>query len=181
MSCEYLDWRGSIFGSYYCKKKDNYIDNDIVRKYCEGIAYYKDCPIFKKSDSSCYLTTAMCKVLGKEDDCFELETLRQYRDSYMKHDEKFDPALEDYNKIGPIISEKIMNDENKEQIALIMKYIYIDRAIFHIANNENIEAYNVYLDMTIDLMENYGIDQSLLNPKCFEISSHARSRKRKNK
>ena len=183
MSCEFLQYKGVFLGSYYCTKDDSSgkpIGTDYVRRCCETNSYYRTCSKYKESSSysACYLTTAMCKVLGKEDDCEELETLRKYRDTYMRQDERFDPVLEDYDKIGPIISEKIISDPRKEDIASIMKYYYIDRAIDHINNGENMEAYNIYLDMTLDLMENYRIDQSILDPGCFDITSHAKTRKR---
>ena len=179
MSCEFLDCKG-IFANYYCKKSGEYISTDTVRNICERYSYSTDCPTYKKSSSysACYLTTAMCKVLNKDDDCEELETLRRYRDSYMKQDERFDPVLEDYDKIGPVISNKIMNDPNKDEIASIMKDYYIARAIDHINNGENLDAYNVYLEMTLALMDNYGIEQGILDPGCFDITSYARTRKR---
>ncbi|MCD8105983.1 MAG: hypothetical protein LUF35_13560 [Lachnospiraceae bacterium] len=31
----------------------------------------------------CYITTAVCRAFGKPDDCYELTTLREYRDTYL--------------------------------------------------------------------------------------------------
>jgi hypothetical protein len=34
----------------------------------------------KQCESACFLTTACCELIGLDDDCFELRTLRAFRD-----------------------------------------------------------------------------------------------------
>ena len=40
-------------------------------------------PSTPKKDGLCFITTAVCKYLGKPDDCFELTALRDFRDNWL--------------------------------------------------------------------------------------------------
>ena len=180
MQCDFLDYKSSLFGGWYCLKKKDYIDKSTVNLYCDNSLAFRSCPIFKKYDSNtgCYLTTCMCEVLGKEDDCEELETLRAFRDGYMKNDDRYETLLEDYDRIGPVVSEKIMNDENKVQIAAIMKGWYVDRALVLISQGEFEEAVATYMRMTLDLLDNYSVDKSILNSNCYDLLNNGNARTR---
>ena len=180
MQCDFLDWRGSILGGWYCQKKKDYIDKATVNLYCDNSLAFRSCPTFKKVDSGtgCYLTTVMCEALNKEDDCEELETLRGFRDNYMKKDSQYDGLLKDYDKIGPMVSEKIRTDRNRLQIAIIMKFAYIDRAIELINKEQYDDAIKVYMRMTLDLLDNYGIDKSILDSDYYDLLDKGKARKR---
>ena len=160
MQCDYLEWRGGIFGGYYCQKDEKYIDNNTRNTYCDNSLNYRDCTIYKKSSSTggCYLTTAMCNILGYEDNCRALDTLRSFRDSYMKKTPECLPLLEDYDLVGPKICEKLENDENKTRTAHIMLIEYITPAIICIKKNDYDNAIEIYKDMTLGLMDYYGFD-----------------------
>lgn len=169
--CALIDPNDTKWGDWYCKAKGWYVDpgstscsNDF-RKSKEA----------EKSD--CYLTTAMCKVLGKEDDCEELETLRSFRDNYMKKDKNYQTMLEDYRIVGPYLSGKIMKDENKENIANVMNDFYIKSAISYINEQEYEEAVEIYLNMTLDLMDNYNIDQNVLRIDTYKQKDKIKIRK----
>lgn len=104
----------------------------------------------------------MCDILGYEDDCYVLNTLRDFRDNYMMQNEEYLPLLEDYNVVGPIISDKLSKDKDKDFNAKLMLYFYILPAIRCIKNNENDNAIELYKDMTINLMHKYDVDRNLL-------------------
>jgi len=166
VQCDFLDYRGGIFsGGYYCKKDDKYLDKGTVNTYCDNSLNYRNCPSNTTSYSSvidCYLTTAMCNILGYEDDCEVLETLRSFRDNYMKKKPECLPLLEDYSTVGPIIASKLDTDEDRVLKANIMLYFFIEPAINCIKNNDYDSAIEIYKNMTINLMETYDIDKSLL-------------------
>ena len=155
IDCTWLDPNDKRWGDCYCKKNRYYVDPASA-----------SCRHFDKKSSSatspCYLTTAMCNILGHEDDCEILNTLRGFRDNYMKNTPECLPLLEDYDTVGPIISERLHSDENRVLSANIMLYFFIGPAINCINNEDYDTAIEIYKDMTISLMEKYGLDQSML-------------------
>ncbi len=162
MQCNFLDYTGGLFGGYYCKKDDKHIDRYTVNTYCDNSLRYRDCPIYNKSNSTCYLTTTMCVILGYEDDCTTLNTLRDFRDNYMKKTPECLPLLEDYDIVGPMVCEKLMNDKNKYRTAHIMLIEYLNPAIACINNGYYDDAIEIYKDMTLGLMKHYGLDTNEL-------------------
>lgn len=177
MQCDFLDWSGGVFGSYYCRKDEKYIDKCTVNTYCDNSLRYRDCPIYSKSSGpDCYLTTAMCNILGYEDNCQTLEILRGFRDNYMKQTEECLPLLEDYDLVGPKVCEKMEKDENKFKVANIMLLEYITPAIKAIKEEYNDDAIEIYKEMTLNLMKHYGFDTSML--ACEKENSVSKTRKK---
>lgn len=180
MQCDFLDWSGGIFGSYYCSKDNKSVDKSTVNTYCDNSMRYRDCPIYKRSsNSSCYLTTCMCNILGFDDNCKTLDSLRSFRENYMRKNEDCLPLLEDYDVVGPIICDKIMKDENKTRTAHVMLIEYITPAINSINNSDYDLAISYYKNMTTDLMDYYGVDKSILSFDNNNTKNKSRVRKMK--
>ena len=53
-------------------------------------------------------------VLGYEDNCELLETLRSFRDNYLKLNKEYIPMLMQYDNIGPIISNNLENQTSQK-------------------------------------------------------------------
>ena len=119
----------------------------------------------------------MVDILDLPDDTFCLEVLRQYRDTYLVNTDGGLEILEDYDTVGPIISEYIKNDENNFDIAKTMYNQYINPAIKNIMQGYNENALYIYENMTLDLMDHYGIDKDKLKSKDYENRGIARVRK----
>lgn len=116
-----------------------------------------------KGSGGCYLTTIMCDILGYQDDCAILNLLRRFRDKQMKPNPEYQPLLEDYDVVGPLVCEKLSNDENKLDMAFLMLNNYISPVIDLISEKKTEEAIEIYKSMTIDLMDYYGFDTKELN------------------
>jgi hypothetical protein len=101
--------------------------------------------IFGGDDGGCFITTAVCKVYGKPDDCDELTTLRKYRDSYLK--DKHPEDIQTYYDIAPTIVLRVNEREDADVIWVGLYKNYIVPAIQHIQNGENELAYTVYKEM----------------------------------
>ncbi len=141
------------FGKFRCKP----MKRDVAPKEHSCNTY------FEKRENRCYLTTAMCYILGEEDNCETLEALRSFRDNYMKKHEEYLPLLEDYNTVGPMIAEKMYDDENCFWVATTMKNNFINVALEAIEAKEYDSAVNIYENMTYFLMDFYDIDYNLLS------------------
>ena len=66
--------------------------------------------------TGCYLTTACVDYFGKPDDCYELETLRSFRDGFMQTSTEMKEAAKKYYVIAPKIVAKINSLPNKASV-----------------------------------------------------------------
>ena len=111
------------------KEGSSSIDSDLVKKYCWGYNY-KYCPRYKNrdryyrsydeikdddngsTDSSsssgpCFLTSACVEARRLPDNCYELTTLRAFRDGYLRSLPEGDAEIKEYYRIAPKIVENI--------------------------------------------------------------------------
>ena len=88
--------------------------------------------------SKCYISTATVLAMKKSDDCEELETLREYRDEWLKFQANGREIIEDYYTIAPRIVDAIDELDNSDEI-----YLQIWREhIFHILQDIRLCQYN---------------------------------------
>lgn len=177
MSCSYYTFRQN---DYYCMKKSDYVNSDTYYRYCRNYSY-DECPVYKHQESSgCYLTTIVCKVLGKKDNDLILNVMRNFRDNVLKNDPNYYEILRDYDMIGPSIARSIELDQNKEQLAsglYSQNLSEICKAIMCGEENMAVEGYRYMTNGLIDyygLREEYNnLDRSSYNVSP-ELRGHAR-------
>lgn len=155
-------------GKFYCRKMHRYVL--VKERSCNTyfVKRDKNRPL-RTPSGGCYITTAVVNILGYEDNCETLEILRDFRDNYMKKEEKYFPLLEDYDAVGPLICEKLDEDPNKEKVANTMLSIFIKEAIDAIRDRAYNAAINTYENMTYYLMDYYELDMNLLHNTKKEI------------
>lgn len=153
MSCPFYWWNNH----YACRKSGKDISEDIYYKYCRNYDY-GDCPIYKQqnpADSRCYLTTACIRAKGLPDDCFELTTLRSFRDTYLMTTEAGKRDICYYYQIAPHIVAAI---EEKADALPIWEQLY-DRLIIPcvkmIVAGSYEEAYRLYKKVSIHLEKDF--------------------------
>lgn len=112
---------------------------------------------YSSSDSSCYLTTATCDILGLDRNNEYLNKLRKFREDVMRKDEKYFKLLALYDIVGPKVSKALHEDKDKKEISnnIIVK---IKEAISLLENNKIDEAIDLYVKTTLGLAEYYGIE-----------------------
>lgn len=113
------------------------------------------------SSSNCYITTTMCNVLGFEDNCDYLTTLRNFRENYLKKDINLYPILFEYDIVGPSISKSIYSDSKNKNVCKSLLNNYIAPIVNMIKENKYIDAINKYKEMTNNLKILYGIDMEV--------------------
>ena len=59
------------------------------------------------SGSFCFISTVICKYLGKSDDCNELSTLRKYRDTWLRNQPNGQKLIAEYYNTAPLIVSKL--------------------------------------------------------------------------
>lgn len=68
-----------------------------------------------KRKGLCFITTAVCDTLQKDDDCYELMAFRRFRDTYMLLEPQRRELVEEYYKVAPAIVTSINMDPCAEQ------------------------------------------------------------------
>lgn len=147
-----------------CGSCSNFVAESGERGYCK--AYYNqkayatdsanNCRKYSGQSSSgggCFLTTACCEERGLADDCYELTTLRRYRDQVLKNNEQGRLLIEFYYKEAPRIVKQIKKSEKRKEIC---DWIYqqVQRVIKEYEGGKTVESMTDYLFMMykVDLM-----------------------------
>lgn len=141
--CRYLDSgihkqhevKGFFSFKFYCGEMQKYVnENDPA------------CSRFVDGNNYCYLTTACVEYRGLPDDCYELSTLRAFRDNYVKKLEGGEALVKKYYETAPAIVSKINESEQKDEI-YVQIYDYITKCIEKIENKDFSTALELYTDM----------------------------------
>lgn len=103
--------------------------------------------IFQIGLALCFITTAVCKDDDKPDDCYELETLRKFRDEYMLTNPEYSKLVEEYYETAPAIVASINNRLDREEIYEMFLVDYITPAIKAIENGDNKLAFDIYCSL----------------------------------
>lgn len=113
---EGIDYKRDCYVHHWCtqfkmKVNPNATCNKFVEKATPSNSGYTG----GNNNSSCFLTSACVKFMGKADDCEELTVLRKFRDEYMKSTEEGAALVKEYYAVAPQIVEKIETsvDEKK--------------------------------------------------------------------
>ena len=167
-ACTYMKEKSSG-GKYWCEKKgqDRSAADPKCYRFCEAYSrsnYARENMYdnSKNSNSGCYLTTIMCKLLDFPDNNYYLNTLRKFRDEVMKTNSKYIPLLLVYDNIGPMISHAMENDKHGKEIASAFFTHYIVPSVTAIEEDKDETAINIYKSMTFTLAEHYNINQNIV-------------------
>lgn len=108
------------------------------------------------SDRGCYITTVVCEYLGKNDNCYELQTLRWFRDNWLLKMEDGEKYIKLYYDTAPEIVKAIQNDKNKDVVFTKLRQ-KIQEAIKFIERKKYNDAFNIYSSMVKSLLNIYKI------------------------
>ncbi|MEM9903573.1 MAG: DUF4157 domain-containing protein [Cyanobacteria bacterium P01_D01_bin.44] len=108
----------------------------------------------KKADKKCYITTACMRSMNKPDDCDELQTLRRFRDEYIRKQPKGDEMINAYYEHAPRIVARINSSDDEEEIYLRL-YGYITDCVVAIKNGDYEQALRMYQEMVVTLNKQY--------------------------
>lgn len=103
----------------------------------------------------CYITTAVCRSLGRPDDCYELNTLRDYRDSYLLSSDEGREMVQEYYNIAPTIVKRIDKKAEADKIYKDIWNTYLSPCITMIENGENEKCRDLYSSMVRKLEAQY--------------------------
>lgn len=103
----------------------------------------------------CYITTAVCDSLGKADNCYELNLLREYRDNYLIHTEAGEEIVQKYYDIAPTIVKRISREEKADEIYQNIWDEYLKPCVSFIEDGKCEECREKYTEMVHSLQKKY--------------------------
>ena len=162
MSCDicpfYLyESTGWISSRQTCKVTNAEINSTTYKNYCDG--YYERCPNYKPADSGnsggCYLTSACVEAMGRCDNCFELTTLRAFRDHWLSQQDGGREEIKEYYHIAPAIVDKIHASDDCRQVLTNLYFRLVMPCVEMIKAGKNEEAHCLYREITNELKRKY--------------------------
>ncbi len=157
--CPFYYFDSSFWSSSYCcrllenKGRDYRMGDDWANQYCRGYNYEK-CPYYnnrsdmKSENSGCYLTSACVQVRGLPDNCYELQTLRRFRDLYMMNSIEGRKEVEKYYDLAPKIVDKINRTNEADCIYERIYENLIIPCVKLIECGDNEACFKLYYDYT---------------------------------
>lgn len=103
----------------------------------------------------CYITTAVCESLGKSDECYELNLLRDYRDHYLYYQPNGEELIRRYYDIAPTIVKRINRQTDCREIYKTIWERYLKPCIAMIEADDKEGCMTCYTDMVYDLQKKY--------------------------
>lgn len=159
--CEYLNMNDCRWGDrFYCSKIGKYISpnnsacSNLVLRNKKDNGYQR---------SGCFITTVVCNILGYDDDCEVLYLLRNFRDNFLKPNPTYHYILQEYDQVGPIISEAILHEDNPVLIAKELLQEYIIPCTLEIKNGNYASAFWTYTLMVMLLKNRYNLNNIPIN------------------
>ena len=108
----------------------------------------------KSKARGCFLTTACVEARGLPDDCHELQTLRAFRDGYMRALPEGEALVAQYYEIAPAIVARIKARPNAREI-LAGLYERITESVRFIETGQYEQALQNYTAVVLDLKHKY--------------------------
>ena len=133
---------------YYCVEKYKYREANE-----EACTNFIKKPEGGYTPCGCFITTIVCIKLGYQDNCDLLETLRFLRKNYLKNTDEGRKLLQEYDIIGPVISQEIAKCPAKDSLILVQKYLL--PCYNSIKQNQYEDAIKIYTNMVNELRERF--------------------------
>lgn len=105
--------------------------------------------------SKCFITTASIEANGLTDDCYELNTLRAFRDEYVRNLPNGDQIVREYYETAPRIIAGINEMENSREIYLTLYEHLVTKSLNFIHSGEKVKAFMNYLKVVNELKKRY--------------------------
>ena len=101
----------------------------------------------KNDDSGCFITTAVCKTLGKPDDCYELTTFRKFRDTWLIAQPDGKNLIAEYYIVAPKIVASIDRLAESSQIYKSIWQNHLSHCLKFIETADNQSCKENYIKM----------------------------------
>lgn len=110
----------------------------------------------RKKSGSCFITTAVCQYYGKSDDCYELTSLRQFRDGWLAAQPGGEEVIQEYYRIAPSIVSAIDAARQWDSVYPRLWEQYILPCVRLIERNDYRQCRELYEQMVLYVKNEYG-------------------------
>lgn len=147
---DYCAWCGD-----YCGQRLYYTMDGVKMGWFCSSRCVAECPYGcgHNQGADCFITTAICDILGKADDCVELETLRGFRDTYMMEDDQRRALVDLYYEEAPAIAQTLRESPDKNAKAEALLRDFITPAVKAVEAEQREDAMAIYTAM----MSHFGV------------------------
>jgi len=105
----------------------------------------------------CFITTAVCKNSSKPDECYELQTLRNFRDNWLRKQPDGEILIQKYYHVAPKIVTLIDQSPNSSEVYDTINREYIEPCLEYIESGKMEACKNHYTDMVNTLAKRYQV------------------------
>lgn len=108
-----------------------------------------------KINTGCFITSTVLYTLGKDDNCYELNIFRAFRDTWLKLQPDGKMLIEEYYTIAPLIVNEINKRKDKYLIYKVLWNQYLNKALHLLEEGKYNEAKKLYIEMIKKLKERF--------------------------
>lgn len=112
-------------------------------------------PCHPDSGTGCFITTACVQAKGLNDDAYELNILRTFRDQYIKNLPEGNQVISEYYRVAPQIVEAINETHSVNEIYSMLYDTLVARSLQLIQLGKKHEAYLNYRVIVDELKRKY--------------------------
>ena len=103
----------------------------------------------------CYITTAVCRSLQKDDDCYELNAFRRFRDGWYAKTPEGKSNISEYYLFAPMIVRAIDGTENKQDVYRDIWLRHLKPCLKELEDGHLQECAESYEAMVLDLEQKW--------------------------
>lgn len=107
-----------------------------------------------EEDSNCFITTACAHFYNLPDNCYQLQTLRSFRDNYLKNEKEGNELIQQYYSVAPSLVKLLNKHPNKENLFREI-FLQINAACALIERAENVKAKKLYIKVVANLLKHF--------------------------
>lgn len=141
-----------------CRRKARNSSSSSSTGYSSSYSANSSSTTSSKSSSDgglCFITTAACEFLNKEDDCYELTMLRNFRDYWLAHQPEGENLIKEYYEIAPVIVDNINRSNEKEETYMKIWNEYLVPCLSFIEEKRYEDCKELYILMVKSLKSNF--------------------------
>lgn len=142
------DILGTVVSSKYDADMKIFIVNS---KYDANVKVYLE----QKSSGGCFISSACVYSKGLPDDCYELNTLRRFRDNYLANSESGRALIKEYYDFAPKLVDNINKSSNKNEVYEQLYHELVIKCVNFIDHNEFEKAQDNYIEIVTKLKNTF--------------------------
>lgn len=123
-----------------------------------GHSTYEDIRGGFKKGIFCFITSAVCRSMGKPDDCYELDQFRHFRDTYLSSFPDGRKLIRQYYDLAPTIVSRIEQEADSDRIYTQLWKDYLSTCLRLIENGQYASCQTTYCRMVTYLADRYVYD-----------------------